>query len=303
MNFEQELIGLLGGPEIKKDEPMARHTSWKVGGAADYFLVPRKREQLPALASLCKEYEVPLTVIGNGTNLLVREGGLRGLVIKLGPAFQYIDREGLKLRVGAGTSLPHLVSGAVAGGLAGLEPLGGIPGTVGGALIMNAGAFGTYIGELVEEVMLVDTAGEAGELRLLTREECGFKYRQSNLARQGIISEVLLQLREGDPVSLGRRAREYQEERLRRHPRQPSAGSVFKNPPGSPAGRLIEAAGGKGLQVGGAQVSPQHANFIVNRGGATAGDILALMAKVQGLVKEKFNLELQPEVQIIGEEV
>ena len=168
--------------------------------------------------------------------------------------------------MGAGTSLPHLVSGAVAGGLAGLEPLGGIPGTVGGALIMNAGAFGTYIGELVEEVMLVDTAGEAGELRLLTREECGFKYRQSNLARQGIISEVLLQLRE-DPVSLGRRAREYQASAPAPSPAAQRR-SVFKNRPVRPPAGLSKPPG-KGV-TGGGQVSPQHANFIVT-GEATAG--------------------------------
>ncbi len=302
MNFEWELNNLSLKAEVKKNEPMALHTSWKVGGPADYFIVPEQLGQISDVARLCKKYSVPLMVIGNGTNLLVREGGLRGVVMKIGPAFQYITREGVKVRAGAGTSLPYLVRATAAWGLAGLEPAGGIPGTVGGALIMNAGAFGAYIGDLAEEVTVVDTHGRAGEAKLLTREDCGFKYRESSIPREGVIVEVLLQLKEGDPVCLEQRVQEFLAERLRRHPQQPSAGSVFRNLPGSPAGKLIEAAGGKGLQVGRAQVSRQHANFIVNLGGATAGDILTLMAEVQRLVKEKFNLELHPEVRIIGED-
>ena len=303
MNLDLELNSLSLGVEVRKKEPMALHTSWKVGGPADYYVICDQPEQIAAVAGLCNRYSLPLTVIGNGTNLLVRDGGLRGIVMKLGPALQYITREGNKVRVGAATALPYLAKVTASWGLAGLEHAGGIPGTVGGALIMNAGAFGAYIGDLVEQVKVINTGKGTGEARLLTREECGFKYRGSNLSREGIIVEVLLNLSEKNPVFLEDKVREYLAERSRRHPQQPSAGSVFRNPPGSPtAGRLIEAAGGKKLQVGRAQVSEQHANFIVNLGGATAADILALMARVQRLVKEKFNLELQPEVRVIGED-
>ena len=302
MNFDWELQNLIPGAAIKKNEPLARHTSWKVGGPADYLLIPTDREQVAAVARLCKKHHIPLTVIGNGTNLLVREGGLRGVVMKIGSAFQQITRRDTRVTAGAGASLHHLVKVTAAWGLAGLEPAGGIPGTVGGALIMNAGAFGVYIGDLVEKVTVIALTDRVGEIKQLTREECGFGYRVSNLPQAGIIMEVLLQLEPGDPVCLEKRVQEYLSERLRRHPRQPSAGSVFRNFPGTPAGKLIEAAGGKGLQVGRARVSRQHANFIVNLGGATAGDILALMEQVQGLVKEKFNLELRPEVRIIGED-
>ncbi len=302
MNFEWELNSLSPKVEVKKDEPMRLHISWKVGGPADYFIVPEQLEQISAVARLCKKYGYPLTVIGNGTNLLVREGGLRGVVMKIGSTFKYITREGTRVRVGAGTPLPHLTGTTVGWGLAGLETAGGIPGTVGGALIMNAGAFGAYIGDLVKEVTVVDITGRAGEIKLLTRDDCSFSYRKSSLSREGAIVEVLLQLRKGDPFFLEKKAQGFLTERLRRHPQQPSAGSVFRNFPGLPAGKLIEIAGGKGLQVGKAQVSRQHANFIVNLGGATAEDILVLMEKVQRLVKEKFNLELQPEVRVIGED-
>ncbi len=303
MNFELELDRLSSEAEVKKNEPMSVHTSWKVGGPADYFVIPERLEHVSVVTRLCNRYGLPLTVIGNGTNLLVREGGLRGVVAKIGPAFQYIAREGFAVRAGAGTSLPCLARTAASWGLAGLEPAGGIPGTAGGALVMNAGAFGAYIGDLVKEVTVVAIAGRAGQVKQLTRKECGFRYRGSDLPREGVIVEVLLQLGEGDPIFLENRLQKYMAERLRRHPRQPSAGSVFKNPAGSTAGKLIEAAGGKGLRVGRAQVSEQHANFIVNLGGATAGDILSLMVEVQRLVKEKFDLELHPEVRIIGEDV
>ena len=165
MDFEWELKRLSLKADIKKNEPMAVHTSWKVGGPADYFIVPEQAGEISAVARLCKKYGLPLTVMGNGTNLLVREGGLRGVVLKIGPPFQYITREGTKVRVGAGTPMPLLARATATQGLAGLEPAGGIPGTVGGALIMNAGAFGVYIGDLVEEVTVVDINNRVGEVK------------------------------------------------------------------------------------------------------------------------------------------
>ena len=230
----------------------------------------------------------------------VREGGIRGLVVQIGPAFSYIRREGRALRAGSGTPMTALARAAAGEGLRGLGFAAGIPGTLGGALVMNAGAFGSYIGALVAEVSLILPEGERARLG---PESFIFDYRQSNLGRLGVIVEALLELEQGDREALTEEVEHYFAERRRRHPSLPSAGSVFRNPPGSPAGGLIEAAGGKGLTAGGAAVSGKHANFIVNRGGASARDIEHLIERVREMVREKFGVELQTEVRIVGEEI
>ncbi len=298
MEQVQELEQLLRAG-VKKNEPMALHTSWKVGGPADYYVNPADAREVATVIRFCREQKLPLFVFGNGTNLLVREGGLRGVVMKIGSPFQYLHWEKPLVRVGAGCPMPFLARAAVRRGLEGLEFAGGIPGTLGGALVMNAGAFGSYIGSLVREVAVVNWNGQK---RRLSAPECEFGYRSSSLARAGVILEADLELRPGDPAELEGRMEALLGERYRRHPQLPSAGSVFRNPPGRPAGRLIEEAGGKGMRIGGAQVSERHANFIVNLGGATASDIIALLEAVQKLVRERFGVELQPEVRIIGEE-
>ena len=298
MNLEQELSRILRGG-YKKDEPMSLHTSWRVGGPADYYLYPADREELKEIVRLQRRAGLPLFVLGNGTNLLVRDGGIRGLVVHIGEPFNYIRREGVMLRAGAGTPLTLLAQRAAEEGLRGLGFAAGIPGSLGGALVMNAGAFGGYIGPLVAEVVIISPEGE--EVRLAP-EDIVFGYRQSNLSGRGIIVEALLKLKEGDAEALKEEVACYQAERRRRHPTQPSAGSVFRNPPGNPAGRLVEAAGGKGLSIGAARVSEKHANFIVNMGGASARDIEALIELVCQRVKEKFGVELETEVRIVGEE-
>lgn len=298
MNPEQELGRQLRAG-IKENEPMSLHTSWQVGGPADYYLLPADEAELREIVRFTKRTGLPLFVFGNGTNLLVRDGGIRGLVVQIGAPFSYVHREGSSLRAGAGTSLTFLARAAAKEGLQGLGFAGGIPGSLGGALVMNAGAFGSYIGSLVAEVSMVRLDGEAVRLG---REEIVFGYRQSNLIGKGIIVEALLELKEGEPDELKGEVEKYLSERRRRHPSLPSAGSVFRNPPGRPAGRLIEEAGGKGLSIGPARVSGQHANFIVNAGGASARDIEELIEAVRQLVKEKFAVELQTEVKIIGEE-
>ena len=298
MNLEQELGQRLKAG-LKKNEPMSLHTSWGVGGHADYYLCPADPAELAEIVRYSNENGLPLFVFGNGTNLLVLDGGIRGLVVHIGTPFNYIYREGDGLRVGAGTPMPFLARAAACQGLAGLEFAGGIPGTLGGALVMNAGAFGCYIGSLVREVRLVD---RSGEIRGLGKDELEFGYRSSNLAEKGIIVDAALRLEQGDPAVLQSKVESFLAERLKRHPRLPSAGSVFRNLPENTAGRLIEAAGGKGMRIGGAQVSEQHANFIVNLDRATASDILALITAVRGLVKDKFDIELQTEVRIVGEE-
>lgn len=295
-----EALGRLLREGVKQNESMARHTSWQVGGPARYYVSPAGAGEVGVVIRFCREKRLPLFVFGNGTNLLVREGGWRGVMMKIGAPFQYLHwEEPLLVRTGAGCAMSALARAAASRGLAGLEFAGGIPGSLGGALVMNAGAFGSYIGTLVQEVVLVDWDGVE---RRLPARACAFGYRRSSLAGAGVILEATLKLERGDPAALESRMEAFLERRLQRHPQQPSAGSVFRNPPDRPAGRLIEEAGGKGMRIGGAQVSECHANFIVNLGDASAGDIIALIGAVQELVQERFGIELQPEVRIIGEE-
>ena len=298
MTFKQKLQ-LRVQAEIKTAEPMAHHTTWQVGGPADYLVCPQNEDELSAVIETCNEYKMPFYVIGRGSNLLVLDAGIRGLVIKMAGPFSYVKRTPFGLCAGSGTPVTELCRAALKLSLSGLEFLNGIPGSLGGAAIMNAGAFGHYIGELIINVSLVDYEG--GHLSL-NKPELTFGYRSSNLAGAGIITAVSLELEEKEQEKIKEAMEANLNERLRRHPKLPSCGSVFRNLPGRPAGRLIEEAGGKGLRVGGAEVSGQHANFIVNRGTATAADILAVIKKVQALVEEVHGLKLYPEVKIIGRE-
>lgn len=298
MNVEQELGSRLRA-SLRRSEPMSIHTSWKVGGAADYYLAPVSLNDLIEAVRYCRDKKIPFYVIGNGSNLLVLDGGIRGMVIEIGAPFHYLHMDGSRLKAGAGSPMSCLARTAAQNGLAGLEFAGGIPGTLGGALIMNAGAFGSHIGEAVRAVSVVRFDGLA---RTLQKEDIVFEYRNSSLSGEGVIFEAVLELEIGKNADLEKKVDFYLNERRRRHPQLPSCGSVFRNLPDQPAGRLIEAAGGKGLRVGGAQVSEQHTNFIVNLGGATACDILNLIEQVRWLVRAKFQVDLHPEVKIIGEE-
>ena len=298
MSIEQDL-----GPKlqhgIKKDEPMSAHTSWMVGGPADYFLSPADLTELVEIVRYSDRNRLPLYILGNGTNLLVLDGGIRGLVVHLGPPFSYTEPDRSSLRAGAGTPMSVLANGAAEAGLTGLEFAIGIPGSLGGALIMNAGAFGGYIGERVQTVKLIDFYGR---VETISGEEITFGYRSSSLVGQGVIVEACLALEKEDPEKILKTMEKYSAERRSHHPSLPSAGSVFRNPPARPAGKIIEEAGAKGMRIGGAEVSAKHANFIVNTGEATAADILALIKAVRELVKDKYGLDLQPEVRIVGEE-
>ncbi len=298
MTLEQELKEKLKS-EVKINEPMSLHTSWQVGGPADFYLSPADSDEIAVIIRLCKKYNTPFHVIGNGSNLLVLDGGIRGAVINIGEPFCYVEPTPVGLSAGAGTPMTMLAKSAADYSLTGLEFAVGIPGSVGGAVIMNAGAFGGYIGERVKSVKLVNIDGK---LITLTGDDLIFGYRTSSLVGKGVVVEVNLILSAGDKESSLTKMEHYLSERRRRHPNLPSCGSVFRNLPGQPAGQLIENAGGKGLRIGGAEVSEQHANFIINTGTATAADLLATIKAVQSLVKEKYDLELQPEVKIIGEE-
>jgi len=298
VNINQEL-----GPRlkygVKTGEPMSDHTSWMVGGPADYYICPADTNELIESVHYSFSHGLSLYILGNGTNLLVLDGGIRGLVVNIGAPFNYTACDNTLLTAGAGTPMPALAKSAKDGGLTGLEFAIGIPGSLGGALIMNAGAFGGYIGARVHTVTLVDYSGR---VNTLFRDELSFGYRNSSLAGKGIIIEACLALEHGNPEQIAGAMEKYSAERSRRHPNQPSAGSVFRNLPDKPAGKIIEEAGAKGMRIGGAEVSEKHANFIVNTGGASAADILALIKAVQQLVKAKFGIELHPEVRVIGEE-
>jgi UDP-N-acetylmuramate dehydrogenase len=285
--------------EVRRGEPMSRHTSFRIGGPADLFIVCDTLAGLAVATEVLREAQMPWVVIGKGTNLLVSDDGYRGAVILLGREFRKRVREGTVVRAGAGAVLAHVVQDAFYHGLSGLEFAVGIPGTLGGALAMNAGSRDVWMSSVVDSVTLF-VPGQG--LSLVHGPEIDWGYRRSGLDARGIIVEAELRLREGDPVRI-----RYEMERSLARRRQtqplgkPSAGSVFVNPPGLSAGRLIEEAGLKNTRLGGARVSDIHANFIVNDGGATAADVLGLVRKIKLIVKETHGVDLRPEIRFLGE--
>ncbi len=284
--------------QVLENEPLARHTSLKVGGAADLFAVPADRDDLQSLLAVLSERKVPHLVIGGGYNLLVRDGGFRGVVISLAQLASLELLTGNRIDVAAGVTNRQLVSFCRERGLVGAEFLAGIPGTVGGALAMNAGAHGGAIMELVVSLSTL----KGGAVITTERGELSYGYRHLEQAPGEIILGAVLQLTTGDPAGLAERIDGYLAHR-RQHQNvgYPNAGSFFKNPPGEQAWRLIEQAGLRGYRVGGAQVSEVHTNFLLNTGGATAGDFLELARIIKERVKERFGVELEEEVRIVGQ--
>lgn len=286
--------------QVLEDEPLARHTTMKVGGPADVFVDAACEEDVAAVRRLACETGTKLRVIGAGSNILVSDRGVRGIVLRLGRNFRAVRFDGERAVCEAGAGLPRLAGLAAARGLSGLEFAGGIPGTVGGAVVMNAGAHGSDVSRVIERVFLVDAQGERIELRA---EEMGFSYRRSLLSGRDDLTVVggVFRLAPDDPEAIRARMDAFAQRRRKTQPLGvPSSGSVFKNPPGDYAGRLIEAAGLKGTRVGQAMVSPVHGNFIVNCGGATADDVLRLIERVRQRVLAEFGIELQLEVELIG---
>jgi UDP-N-acetylmuramate dehydrogenase len=286
---------------VRFGEPMKLHTTWRIGGPADFFVEPRGTDELVRALAFAREENLPVTVIGGGSNLLVKDGGIRGLVIKIGEGFARLEIEGDRVRAGAGVRLARLTGAAQEAGVGGFEFLAGIPGTVGGAVVMNAGAFGKAAGDLCEKVLAIDAGGR---MQTLSRPELGFGYRTSSLQGKNlVVIEAAFRGTPREPAAIRTETDLLLKRRRATQPGGfPSAGSVFKNPPGASAGRLIEQAGAKGMRCGGAAVSPVHANFIVNLGEATARDVLSLIFKVKAAVKEKFAVELELEVQVLGED-
>ncbi len=303
MSFEAALEKLHLARPVLRGESMARHTSFRIGGPADFLAQPSSAQEAAAVLQLAAAYAEPVTLMGRGTNLLVRDKGIRGLALKMADGLQEwsMDEETGLLRCGAGLSLAAAAHKAAELSFCGLEFACGIPGSLGGAVYMNAGAYGGEIGPLVAKVTALD---EQGREHSLTGEELDFSYRHSALMEKELcVTHVELKLSQGDKEKIRAAMEELKAKRWAAQPvGEASAGSTFKRPPGAFAAALIDRAGLKGTRVGAAQVSLKHAGFIVNTGGATAQDVLDLMTCVQEKVWEKFRVRLEPEVKIIGEE-
>jgi len=286
---------------IRRNEPLAGHTTLRVGGPADVYVEPASEVDLAAVVKFCGERGVPFFVIGRGSNLLVRDGGFRGAVICLSHAdFSRVEIDGKRLCCGAGAKLKSVAVEARRHGLSGLEFLEGIPGSVGGALRMNAGAMGGATFDVVESVRLMDFDGN---IRELAPWEMSVKYRGCATLKNQIALGAVFKGRPDSPESIAQRMSAFSQKRWSSQPAAPSAGCAFKNPPSIPAGKLIDELGLKGLRVGGAVVSREHGNFIVNDGNATARDVLELIEMLKQRAKKERGIELQTEVEIIGDEI
>ncbi len=288
-------------PSAKLDEPLRRYTAWKIGGPADALLEPRSAGELVEAVGKAREHGIPVTVLGGGTNVLVRDGGIRGLTIRLARALTNVEIDGLAVRADAGVLYPALANATAAKGLAGLEFATGIPGTVGGAVYMNAGAYGSETKEVLDWADVLRP--EEGEVVRMPKRDLGLSYRRSTLHDHPgwVVLRAGYTLTSGDPEQLKARIKGFRARRMNGSPNKPSCGSTFKRPPNDFPGRVIEAAGLKGTRVGQLEVSPVHANYLVNLGGGTAEEALELMALVREKVRERLGVELESEVRVIGE--
>ena len=285
----------LGGARA---EPMSRHTSLRIGEPADYFVPVRSEDDIVGAVRVAREAELPIFVLGGGTNILVADAGIRGVVLE--NAWSDVDVRGTVLAAASGTPLAHVAAVAARNGIIGLEWMATVPGTVGGAVHGNAGAFGSDTASALIDARLLDLNGDLWSARV---DELGYSYRTSALQQSPVICiRARFQGERGDRPTAVRRIKEMANDRIAKQPlTQPNTGSIFRNPPGDHSGRLIEAAGLKGARIGDAMVSEKHANFIVNAGTATATDVRALMRRCQDLVAAQFGIDLVPEVELVGE--
>lgn len=284
---------------VRFGELMKKHTSWRIGGPADIYVEPASRGELQLAVSYAHELSIPLTVIGAGTNILVSDEGIRGIVIKIGSGLDWISVNENIIFAEAGAKLSRVASVARDAGLGGFEFSAGIPGDVGGAVVMNAGANGASVGAQVKEILLLNPEGVYFKK---TKDEMNFGYRSSALQSElAVVVEAVFSCCRRDKNAINEDMDTYIKKRKDTQPlHYPNAGSVFKNPPGESAGRLIEAAGLKGERVGDAQISLMHANFIINLGAATARDVLMLINKARASVLDRFGIDLKPEVKVLG---
>lgn len=299
-NFLKKLIEIAGSGQVCTDEPMKQHTTFRIGGRADYFVSPTETEQIRKVIELCRRENMPWYVIGNGSNLLVSDHGFRGVIIRLFKNYAGLRIEGEQIFVQAGALLSRTANAALQEGLTGFEFAAGIPGTIGGAMVMNAGAYGGEMKDITESVTVLTPEGE---LLTLKREELEMGYRTSLIARKGyLVLEAVLKLTRGNQEQIKEKMADLRQRRISKQPLEyPSAGSTFKRPQGYFAGKLIMDAGLCGFQVGGAQVSEKHCGFVVNAGGATAEDVLNLVKAVQKKVQDEFGILLETEIKFLGE--
>ncbi|MEK3989479.1 UDP-N-acetylmuramate dehydrogenase [Robertmurraya sp. FSL R5-0851] len=285
---------------VKENEPMANHTTIKIGGPAELFVEPSSVENLEATMNLIRKYRVQWIAIGRGSNLLVSDRGISGVVIKLGAGVDKVEINGTTLTVGGGHSLVSLATSISRKGLSGLEFASGIPGSVGGAVFMNAGAHGSDISKILEKALVLF---EDGTLEWVANEEMEFSYRTSVLQkkRPGVVVEAVFSLKEGNKDSIFGEMQKNKDYRKETQPWNfPCAGSIFRNPLPNYAGKLIEVAGLKGYQIGGAKISEMHGNFIVNTGNAKADDVLQLIQHVKDTIYDLYEVKMETEVEIIG---
>lgn len=297
--FLTELQNVMGGSGIFMQEPMKKHTTFRVGGPADVLVQPDETA-LAAILALCRQYHVSYSFIGNGSNLLVGDKGIRGVVIEMTDPMGNIEVDGTKITAQAGAMLSKIANTAASNGLGGMEFAAGIPGSVGGAVVMNAGAYGREMKDIIEKVYVLDENGAQLEL---DRDALDMGYRHSCIPeKKYIVTKVVLEVVPRNEAEIRSEMKELNEKRAEKQPLQyPSAGSTFKRPEGYFAGKLIMDAGLRGYQVGGAQVSEKHCGFVINKGDATAADICQLMRDVSDKVQAQFGVVLEPEVKMIGE--
>lgn len=299
-NLKEALYEIIDKDRILLDEPMNKHTTFRVGGPADYFIIPESLEEVQKVVSLCRKREVPYYILGNGSNLLVGDFGIRGVVIQIFKSMNQIEIRENEITAQAGASLAQIANAALGKSLTGFEFAAGIPGTLGGAVVMNAGAYG---GEMKDVLVSVTVLTEEGDILEIPAEELELGYRTSIIAKKNyVVLEAKLALKEGNPEEIRAYMDDLRQRRVDKQPLEyPSAGSTFKRPEGYFAGKLIQDAGLKGFTVGGAQVSEKHSGFVINIGNATAADIVSLMEQVSEKVKEDSGVTLEPEVKRIGE--
>ena len=299
-NIYDKVVDIVGEENVHTDEPMSRHTTFRIGGNADYFVKPGNADEVAAVIVVCREYNIPYFILGNGSNLLVSDDGYRGMIINIMDNMDSVTVDGRIITAQAGAMLVRVSVMARDNALTGLEFASGIPGTIGGAVYMNAGAYGGEMKNVVKTVRAID---EYGRIYELDSEKMDFSYRHSIVEeRKLIVLEVTLELEHGSREAIDDRMKELAEARRSKQPLEyPSAGSTFKRPEGYFAGKLIMDAGLRGYSVGGAQVAEKHCGFVINKGGATASDVVELIRDVQHDVDDKFGVTLEPEVKFLGE--
>lgn len=298
--IRQKFIDVLGNERVLFDEPMSSHTTFRIGGPAEVFAMPENYEQIGAVLKLCDQEQLPYFVLGNGSNLLVSDSGYRGVIIQMDRNMEEIRLEGNEIHACAGALLSSIAVAARNASLTGFEFAGGIPGTLGGAVVMNAGAYGGELKDVLKEAVVMD---REGKIFTIPVEELEMGYRTSVIKTAGyLVLEAVIALEKGDPEKIRATMKDLSDRRTEKQPLDcPSAGSTFKRPEGYFAGKLIMDSGLRGYRIGGAQVSEKHCGFVINAGGATAKDVRTLMDHVISTVQEKYGVTLEPEVKFLGD--